>query len=430
MAEGDPPPLATQETAPTAQGIARWKGRLLVPFASLEDRNFRLLWLGQLGSALAMWADQVARSWLTWQLTGSATAIGLVNVFRAIPLITLGLLGGVLADRLDKRKLLVAIQIWSLAIHVTMAVIILAGWVRLWHVYLTAFLMGGGMALNQPVRTSIIPQLLQGKLLVNAMSLNSIAINVTRLVGPAGVGFMIALAGDNVGPAYVVASGLYVLIVISTTMISYPGRPSDRPPASMATDLMEGFRYMLLENRTVLALVVLAMGPLAFAYTYVTLLPVFVTEVLHMDASGFGTIQSVSAVGALAGGFALASMGYVPHRGKLMPVPSISYGAAVVLLGGTGVPLLLFAVVIVAGASQTIFRAANNTTLLDITPSRLQGRIVSLTFLDMGVQSMAAIVAGRVTDVWNVSVGLTVLGGMCIAVVALIGVGAPAVRRL
>ena len=404
--------------------------RLLIPFASLENRNFRLLWLGQLGQASAMWADQVGRSWLTWQLTGSATAVGLVNVFRAIPLLTLGLVGGVLADRFDKRKILIVIQFWSLAIYAAMAVLLLGNWIQLWHIYLTSLLLGLGMALNQPVRTSFIPQLLEGRLLLNALSLNSIAINVTRLMGPAAIGFLIAASGGNVGPAYVVATAMYVLILVSTFMIDAPSQAPLGRPLSIGRDLLEGFHYMLVENRMVLVLVVVAMGPLAFAFSYIVLLPVFVTEELGMGSSAFGLMQSVSAIGALAGGLTLASMGNVPHKGRVILITGLSYGAMVMLLGGLPVPWLAFAVVIVAGASQTVFRAANNSTLLEITPRRFQGRVVSITFLDTGVQALAAILAGIVTDLWSVTVGFLVIGGICVLIVGLVGLGVPAVRRL
>ena len=429
MADHESRTLPDEEAEPVTAGGA-WLQRLLIPFASLENRNFRLLWLGQLGQASAMWADQVGRSWLTWQLTGSATAVGLVNVFRAIPLITLGLVGGVLADRFDKRKILIVIQFWSLGIYAATAVLILGDWIQLWHIYLTSLLLGLAMALNQPVRTSFIPQLLEGSLLVNALSLNSVAINVTRLMGPAAIGFLIAASGGNVGPAYVVATVMYVLILVSTFMIDAPSQAPSGRPLSIGRDLLEGFHYMLVENRMVLVLVVVAMGPLAFAFSYIVLLPVFVTEELGMGSSAFGLMQSVSAIGALAGGLTLASMGNVPHKGRVILITGLAYGAMVMLLGGLPVPLMAFAVVIVAGASQTVFRAANNSTLLEITPRRFQGRVVSITFLDMGVQALAAILAGIVTDLWSVSVGFLVIGGICVLIVGLVGLGVPAVRRL
>ncbi len=407
-----------------------WVGRALVPFASLRNYNFRMLWLGQLGQASAMWAEQVARNWLTWQLTESATALGLVNVARALPLIVLGLFGGVIADRFDKRRTLIVIQMWSLSIYVAMAVLILGGWLELWHVYLTAFLLGAGMALNQPVRTSFIPQLLHGDLLLNALSLNSIAINVTRLVGPAAIGFLIAAFNDNVGPSYVVASAVYVLVIVSTLMIRSPGVQREGRAVSMGSDLVEGFRYMLLENRTVLALIVVAMGPLAFGFSYITLLPVFVTEVLDMGPAGFGTIQSAAAVGALAGGFTLASMGHVRRKGQTMLVAGLAYGVVLMLLSVVSAPMLAFMAVPIIGAAQTVFRAANNSALLEITPGRLRGRVMSMTFLDTGVQSLAAIMAGSITDTWSVAVGMVLLGAVCALIVGAIGIAVPSVRRL
>ena len=311
-----------------------------------------------------------------------------------------------------------------------MAVLILGGWIKLWQIYLTAFLLGGGMAMNQPVRTSLIPQLLEGRLLVNALSLNSIAINVTRLIGPASIGFLIAISGGNVGPAYVVSAVLYALILLSTTMIRMPLQEMTERTTSIARDLVDGFRYMLLENRTVLALVVMAAGPLAFAFSYMTLLPVFVTEVLNMGSSAFGLMQSISAVGALAGGLTLASRGDIPNKGRVMLATGVIYGVTVMLLGGLHVAVLAFGVVIFAGASQTVFRAANNSTLLQIAPPEMRGRVIGIMSIDAGIQSLAAILAGAVTDLWSVSVGLVTIGAICVGIVGLTWAVVPSVRRL
>lgn len=377
-----------------------------------------------------MWAELIARSWLTWQLTGSTTAIGLVHVARAVPLITIGLFGGVIADRFDKRKILIVIQFWTVCIYIALAILVVGGWVQLWHVYLTSFLLGLGMAMNQPVRTSLIPQLLEGKLLLNALSLNSIAINVARLAGPGAIGFMIAAANDNVGPAYIVASAVYIIVISSTFMIRVPPTTYVAKRVSIGQDFIDGFRYMLFENRTVLALVVIAMGPLAFAFSYINLLPAFVTDVLEMDAAAFGTMQSIAAIGALTGGIVLATKGTVGSKGKFALTAGLTYGVIVALFAVLKMPILVFAVMPIIGASQAIFRALNNSSLLEITPGHLRGRVMSMTFLDMGMQSVAAIVSGVVSDQWGVSYGFLVLGGMCIAIVGIIGISVPAVRRL
>ena len=431
MADYDSEALPAEQTATTSQhAVVGWRRKFLVPFASLENRNFRMLWFGQLGQGSAMWAEQIARNWLTWQLTESATALGLVNVFRALPLITLGLLGGAIADRFDKRKVLIIIQFWSLSIYIAMAVLILGDWIKLWHVYLTAFLLGGGMAMNQPIRSSFIPQLLERRLLINALSLNSIAMNFSRLGGPAMIGYIIALSNDNVGPAYVIGASIYLLVILSTFMLNPPARQARERSVSIGRDVIEGLRYMLLENRTVLALIIVAMGPMAFAFNYITLLPVFVTQVLNMGSSGFGTIQSIAAVGALIGGFILASRANVRHKGRLILGTGLTFGFAVMLMSVLRTPLLVFALMPVMGACQAIFRAAHHGTLLEISPEQYRGRVMSMTFLDRGVQSLTAILAGAVTDIWDVSVGLVVIGAMCVAIVALMGLAVPTIRRL
>ena len=134
--------------------------------------------------------------------------------------------------------------------------------------------------------------------------------------------------------------------------------------------------------------------------------------------------------GALTGGLTLATLGSVRHKGTIMLTTGITYGGAVILLGVTGSLLMAFGVVILIGASQTIFRAANNSTLLEITPRRLQGRIVSITFLDTGIQAMAAVLAGVVTDAFSVSVGMAFLGAMCLGIIGMVAIGAPNVRKL
>jgi MFS family permease len=228
-----------------------------------------------------------------------------------------------------------------------------------------------------------------------------------------------------------VASVVYVVVVATTFMIVPPEKPSAvNKAASFFKDFIDGFRYMLVENRTILALIVIAMGPLAFAYSYINLLPVFVTKSLNMGPSIFGLLQSIAAVGALVGGLGMASMSNVRHKGRIMVITGASYGIAVTAIGVLPFPVVAFVLVIVIGASQTIFRTANNGSLLELTPPGLQGRVVSATFVDMGVQSLAALMAGVVTDQWGVGAGMAVLGGLCLIIVLAIWLGVPSIRRV
>ena len=190
-------------------------GRLGSPFASLSVKNFRYLWIGQVCSATGMHADMLARSWLVWELTGSFTAVAGVNVARGVPYAGLRPVW-----RGDRRPVqspkgpLWLLQTWTMLMHAVMAALVISGHVELWHIYALAALLGISMSMNQPVRTSIIPELVGKDRMLNAITLNSMAINGTRFIGPAAVAFLIGWQG--VGAAYIVSTGMYMMVVMAT----------------------------------------------------------------------------------------------------------------------------------------------------------------------------------------------------------------------
>ena len=389
------------------------------PLISINSsKNFKFLWLGQGGQGFAMWSEMIARNWLTYQLTGSAFAIGIVNLFRAIPFITIGLFGGVVADRFPKRKTLMIIQTWSLLIYLIMLILIYFELIRLWHVYATAFCLGLGMAINQPLRTSFIPQMIDQKHMLNAMSLNSMAMGVTRLIGPAIIGYIIAISDNNVAPAYLVSTISYLFVIYTTLKINIKGNPSEKHNKSPIDDFTDGIKYMIYNNQTVLWLVILALGPLAFGFSYISLLPVYVDESLGLGAEAFGGIQSISSIGALLSTSLLASSGDIKIKGKLLLLTTLIYGIGVILMGFTKTIFIAFIIATFIGGSQSVFRTCVTSTIVSITDEKYRGRMVSMTMLDMGVASMASILAGKITDIISVSYGMLFCGVMC----ALIGI--------
>ena len=389
---------------------------LAAAFRSLSNRNFRFLWFGQLLSATAMHADMVARSWLVWDLTGSSTSVASVLVARAVPMLILGLIGGVAADRFDRRKLLRVIQIWTLLMHIVMAVLLLAGVIELWHVYVLAFGLGAGMAMNQPVRTSIIPNLVDKKNMMNAMSLNSIAINSTRLIGPALIAILIKYT--DVGWAYVWAASAFVLVIILTTKIEIPRIAVKGGQGNPVHQLIEGFVF-IGQHRAILALVLLGLGPLAIGFSHQVLLPQLVEEQYGYGIGLMGVLTSVGAVGGLTGGLFIASRKDVSYKGKLMLFSAVSYGLALLGFVGASYLWMAFPLIIWIGASQTLFRSGNSATLMEIAPDRLRGRIISATLLDTALSPAAGIAAGFVADQYGVRAGYMLLSAGCLGVVAL-----------
>lgn len=409
-AKADQPEQATPSLGPI---------KLPAAFRSLSNRGFRYMWFGQLGAATAMHADMVARGVLVWELTGSSTAVGGVLGARALPMLTVGLFGGVAADGFDRKKLLMVIQSWSMIMHVAMAALILTNAVELWHVFVIAVGLGAGMALNQPVRTTIIPNLVQRDQLTNALTLNSIAINSTRLIGPAIIAFVISVS--NTGYAYVFSAVAYLVVIWLTTRIEMPETTDRRATGNPIGQLVEGFKY-IAGNKLVLSLVLLGLGPLAIGFAYQSLLPQLVEELGH-DASMIGYIMSVGAIGGLTGGLMIASKRDIAGKGKLLLLSAIAYGAALFGFAGAaeiGILLLVFPLIVVVGISQTSFRAMNTTLLMESTPDRFRGRVIAATLLDTGMMPVAALTAGIFADEWGVSAGFLALGVGLFTVVALV----------
>jgi len=396
-------------------------------FSSLNNRNFRYLWFGQLGAATAMHADLVARSWLVYDLTGSSLAVAGVNVARAVPMLLIGLFGGVAADRWDRKRLLLIIQTWSLFLNAIMAIILFGGWIEMWHIYVLAFLLGSGMAMNQPVRTSIIPRLIPKEQLLNAVALNSIAINATRLIGPAVIGLVIAAWG--VGPAYLWSTIAYGIVIWTTTRVAMPPVSALAKRGTLVGQMIEGFRY-IATNRLVLALVLLGLGPLAFGFSHQILLPALVVDELGRDAAIMGFIMAVGGIGGITGGFYMASRVDLHHKGRIMLGAATAYGVALLLFAGVNMLVMVFPLIIAIGISQTVFRSANTTTLLENTPDHLRGRIVSATLLDTALAPVAGIIAGAAADSAGVPAGYLVLGGMCLGIVVLSMLAYPRIRNI
>ena len=387
------------------------------PFSSLAIRNYRYLWFGQVGSAVAMHADMLARSWLTWELTGSYTQLGGVNLMRALPMLIFGLGGGVIADRFNRRKLLIIIQGWTMASHILMAALILTGVVTLWHVYAVAFLLGIGMAMNQPVRTTMIPQVVGKEHMLNAIALNSLAINSTRFIGPAAIAFVMAAWGT--GYAYVASALAMAAVIWTTTQIQIDFSVIGRKTSSMLGQFTEGMKY-IAHQRMILSLVLLGLGPLAFGLAHRnTLLPGLVDERLGGGEVLLGLLSSAAAIGSIAGALTLGSRTSLRRRGPLMLAMTVTYGVALLLLGAPVALWAVFGLVIVAGTSQTVFRTANTSVLLERTPDELRGRVMSVVLLDNALSPVAGLGAGLIADVVGIGAGFVFLGAACLSIVAI-----------
>ena len=312
--------------------------------------------------------------------------------------------------------------------YAAMASLILLDIVELWHVYGIAFLQGISMSMNQPIRTSIVPQLVGKDRMLNAVTMNSIAINGTRFVGPAADAFLIGFWGE--GSAYVVSTAVYVLVLWTTTKIEMPYVPgSSNKRVSAGAQLVEGFRF-IAHDRMILTIVLLGLAPFAIGIAHRSLLPGLITDVLQADVELLGILQSAAAAGSLGIGLYIASRKSMKRKGALMLLVTVTYGVSLFAVGWASLFWIVLPLLLIGAMSQTVFRAANTTTLLERTPDSLRGRVVSVTLVDHALSPVVGIIAGLIADSQGVGAGFAFLGISILAIVVLTMTVNPGFRKI
>lgn len=406
----------------------------LRPFMALAYREFRLLWLGQFCQASASWSERVTRSWLAIELTGSAFQLGALELTRGLASLIVGQIGGVLADRYDRRALLVVLQTWTLAFYTVMAWLALSGQLQVWHLYASSVALSLGGAVNQPVRSALVPSLVPESLVINAISLNSIATNATRMAAPILVAGLIQLTGVG-GWGYAVNCCLYLLVMLFTQLLRAI-EPPDAPERSMAQSFVRGWTF-ILGHRPVLTQLVIGTGPLTIGFMYQAMLVVYTTDTLKQGAAAYGALYSCAGLGALLGGLTVASLGPVLKRGRLLLIAGFLNGAAMLGMGALGLlpnfPWLILPAVpllMLAGGSQTTFRSANNGLLLASTPRDLRGRVMSLDEVFRSAGTLLAPLIGLLADLTNAAVAMATIGAGCLIMVAAVWAWQPGIKRL
>ncbi len=396
-------------------------------FHALGNRNYRLLWIGQMGHSAALWAEAVARSWLIWELTGSATLLAVVNLLRALPILLFGLLAGVIADRIDKRKILIVCQTVTLVNYVVLAVLITTGSVEVWHVFLSAFIMGSSMAFNQPTRMSLVPVLVEKERLSNAIALNSAAVNVNRILGPAGAGVLIAPLG--IGGVYFVSAGIYIVALTATILIRVPRVAAKLKKKSIFSDMTEGFRYVY-SQKSIFALIMLALIPMTFAQPYMTLLPVFADRVFDVGESGYGFLLSAVGIGALLAVFIIATVGTIRRKGLFILFSIFGFGGFLAAFSQTTLFPVSLVTIAFVGFTSTSMMVLINTSLLTIAPKELHGRVMGVYRLDRGLMPLGTMVMGPLADAIGAPLTLLIMGGICAVMALVTGLGIKRVRQI
>lgn len=416
--------------APVAEGGIAPVGGRFNTFRSLRHRNYRLIWIGTLFSSSGQWIQQAALGWLTYDLTGSAALLGAVNGARSLPLLFLGPVGGVAADRFDKKRLMLTTQAFMVVISLIFATLIVTGLVEVWHIFVFTLLSGVGWAFNMPVRQSIVPNLVPREDMMNAMALNSAAFNVTRIGGPAIAGLMIAKIGP--GENFFIQAAMYIGVSITVMQLSLP-QFKTVTNRSIRGGVTEGAKYVW-HHPTLRTQMTLALVPVVIALPYVSLLPVVARDNLDKGPGGFGMMMSAPGIGAVASTLLLATMKDIQRKGLLLLGAVFAFGIALIAFAASVSIfenyVLALALLVVVGACQMVFMTTNQTVLQLTTPDEYRGRVMGLFMLNQGLLPLGSLFGGVIAEFTNAQTALFVMGGSVMLLAVAFALFAKSVRTL
>ena len=405
-------------------------------FQALVIRDFRLLWIANLIAAFAMQMQMVARGWLIYDLTSSPLALTWVILSFMLPSFVFSLWGGVIADRVRKKPIMIVAQLVNAAATVALATIVYLGEVTFWHFIYFGLFNGTVMSFSMPARAAVVPEIVPRELMVNAMALQSATYSMSRVAGPALAGWLIAwfAAGDNtsatgVGIVLYVIAAMYLASVVATALLSYQGVPKLRPDATMVADIAEGFRYMGRE-RLILGLLIMGTVPMMFGFAPSFLAPVFNKEILDGNPQTLGYLMTVMGVGSLAGSLALARLGDIGGKGKVMF--GGCYVWALGIVGYALSPTLILAAVfgIFIGIFGSVVGSLNMSVVTLAIAPEVRGRVMSIMMMSFGVMPLGMIPIAVAAEFVGITAAFLGSAVMLAVSMAVLGLWFPELRRI
>lgn len=365
-------------------------------FAALRYRNYRLWFFGQMVSLFGSWMQTTAQGFLVFQLTGSPAYLGYVGFAAGIPAWALTLYGGVVADRVPRRTLLMITQTAQMTLAFALATLVFTGVVQPWHIVALSFLLGVANAFDAPARLAFVRELVDKEDLTNGIALNATMFNLATTTGPAMAGVTYHL----VGPAWCfMLNGVSFLAVIGALWLM---RIAPKPPAPRSAsawrDLREGLSYILHEPvvRTLIALVGVTS---CFGISFATLFPAWAVRILGGDATTTGLLQSARGLGALLGALLIASLGRFQFKGRLLTVGTFAFPALLILLTFTNWLPLTLAILVASGLAMILVMNLANALVQTLTPDALRGRVMAVySMVFFGMMPIGALWVGLIAE--------------------------------
>lgn len=391
-------------------------------FSSLHHRDFRLLWIGQIISVMGSQMQSAAINWHIYLLTNSALALGMLGAFRAVPIILCSLMGGVVADVVDRRRLMMATQILMLLSSGTLALVTFAGLTRVWPIFLLTSISSAAWAFDTPARQSLLPMLVPAKDFQNAVSLSMLMFQIGLITGPPLAGFLLAIYSP--GLVYAINAASFVAIIVGLGLMRASGKPekgeSEAPRISLQA-LTEGLRFVW---RTPIIVQTMTLDFVATFFASANqLLPIYAKDILNVGARGYGFMAAAPAAGAIVAGLIMARFGALKKQGVTVIVAVAFYGAATIAFGVSKAFWFSLLMLAAIGAADTVSTILRQTIRQLVTPNKLRGRMTSINMIFfMGGPQLGEIEAGTLAALIGAPLSVITGGAACViaAVLALI----------
>jgi MFS family permease len=406
-----------------------YRVNLIAMFSSLKVKTYRMYWSGMFVSLIGTWIQATAQSWLVFELTKSSFLLGLVGFLSSIPMFLLSLFGGVVADRINKRTILIFTQVSFMVLAFLLAALTQFKLITAQYIMLIAVLNGIVMAFDAPSRQAVVVELVGRKHLFNAIALNSVAFNSSRVIGPALAGILIWSIGMS-GCFYLNGVSFLAVIVALFFIKLNKSHYKLNKNNSVLRDLKEGLIF-IRHNRLILILISMVGVSSLFGISYVILMPVFASDILNVGAKGLGQLMSSSGVGALAAGLLLARMGDCKYKGKVLTVSSILFSLSLILFALSKSYLLSLVCLCFVGGSSVMAMSLINTLLQTMVADEYRGRVMSVfMFTFAGLMPFGNLIAGSLSQGLGVSFAVTIGGIICALFFITINILYPDIRRI
>ncbi len=385
-------------------------------FSALHYRDFRLLWFGAFTSTTGTWMATVAQGWIVLSMTNSAFLLGVDGFLATGPMLIFSLFGGVVADRVERRKIMIYSQYLQMTFAFILAALLLSGEVKVWHIFVLSFLTGSAQSFSGPAYISLLPLLVKREDVPNAIAMNSMQFNLARVIGPIVAG--VTLSALGAAACFAINGVSFIAVIIALLLIRTPRINSGEPKGSMVEEMRAGFRFVA-HRPTLLVLTFLAFAGTFLGMPIITFLPVVAKEIFKLGANGYAMMMTTYGLGSVTGALLIAATAHAAKKGKVALLLQLAFACLLVGFAFSRSLPLSLAIAFVSGMCIVGVISLYSSLVQLTTSVAMRGRVMSIFMLAFrGGMPLGNLLAGYVAERWSITTALAV-NGVVLACVAL-----------